>query len=140
MGDNDPAGDLCKIFRLPVYCNEIGKKRNPSIEHCRAGVSWQCLTIAIMYCISKPYRLKVSFGKDLWALKEGEFKMATGTVKWFNEKKGYGFIKQDEGPDVFVHHSGINMSGFKTLREGEQVSFDIEEGQKGPSAKNVTVV
>jgi len=66
--------------------------------------------------------------------------MATGIVKWFSEKKGYGFIEQEGGPDVFVHHSGINMSGFKTLREGERVAFEIEEGQKGPAAVNVTVV
>ena len=67
--------------------------------------------------------------------------MANGTVKWFNEKKGYGFIEQEEGgSDVFVHHSGINAAGFKTLREGERVSFDIEPGQKGPRAVNVTVV
>ena len=66
--------------------------------------------------------------------------MATGIVKWFNEKKGYGFIEQEDGPDVFVHHSGINAEGFKNLNEGEQVSFDIEQGQKGPAAVNVTVV
>jgi CspA family cold shock protein len=66
--------------------------------------------------------------------------MANGTVKWFNEKKGYGFIEQEDGPDVFVHHSGINSSGFRTLNEGDQVSFDIEQGQKGPSAVNVTVL
>ena len=66
--------------------------------------------------------------------------MAKGIVKWFNEKKGYGFIEQEDGPDVFVHHSGINAAGFKTLNEGEQVRFDIEQGQKGPAAVNVTVV
>jgi CspA family cold shock protein len=66
--------------------------------------------------------------------------MANGTVKWFNESKGYGFIEQENGPDVFVHHSGINGNGFKSLREGENVTFDVEEGQKGPAAVNVTVV
>jgi CspA family cold shock protein len=66
--------------------------------------------------------------------------MANGIVKWFNERKGYGFIEQDEGPDVFVHHSGINATGFKSLNEGDRVSFDIEEGQKGPRAVNVTVI
>ena len=66
--------------------------------------------------------------------------MANGTVKWFNEKKGYGFIEQEDGPDVFVHHTGINSSGFRTLNEGDQVTFDIEQGQKGPAAVNVVVV
>jgi CspA family cold shock protein len=66
--------------------------------------------------------------------------MANGIVKWFNEKKGYGFIEQEEGPDVFVHHSGINAEGFKNLNEGEQVRFDNEQGQKGPATVNVTVV
>ena len=54
--------------------------------------------------------------------------MANGIVKWFNERKGYGFIEQDEGPDVFVHHSGINAPGFKSLNEGDRVTFEIEEG------------
>ncbi|MFZ7126226.1 MAG: cold-shock protein [Desulfobacterales bacterium] len=66
--------------------------------------------------------------------------MATGVVKWFNDQKGYGFIEQENGPDVFVHHSGINASGFRTLNEGDRVSFDIEQGPKGPAAVNVTVV
>ena len=66
--------------------------------------------------------------------------MANGSVKWFNDRKGYGFIEQEDGPDVFVHHSGINGNGFKSLREGDQVTFDIEQGKKGPSAVNVTTV
>ena len=66
--------------------------------------------------------------------------MANGTVKWFNDQKGFGFIEQEDGADVFVHHSAINAAGFKTLNEGDRVTFDIEQGQKGPAAANVTVV
>lgn len=66
--------------------------------------------------------------------------MAEGIVKWFNEKKGYGFIEQEDGNDVFVHHSGINATGFRTLHEGDRVSFDVEDGAKGPAAVNVTVL
>jgi cold shock protein len=63
--------------------------------------------------------------------------MSEGTVKWFNNTKGYGFIQQDGGNDVFVHHSAIQGEGFKTLDEGDRVSFDVVEGTKGPSAENV---
>ena len=63
--------------------------------------------------------------------------MSEGTVKWFNESKGFGFLSNSEGGDVFVHFSAIQASGFKTLNEGQQVSFDIEQGKKGPSAVNV---
>ena len=66
--------------------------------------------------------------------------MTNGIVKWFNSSKGYGFIEQEDGPDVFVHHSVINTTGFKTLDEGDSVTFDVEQGQKGPAAANVTVV
>jgi CspA family cold shock protein len=62
----------------------------------------------------------------------------TGKVKWFNEKKGFGFLEQPNGPDVFVHFSAIAGSGFKTLTEGQAVTFDVTEGAKGPQASNVT--
>ena len=63
-----------------------------------------------------------------------------GTVKWFNAKKGYGFISDAEGNDVFVHYSGLNMEGFKSLEEGAAVEFEVTDGAKGPQAVNVTVV
>ena len=64
--------------------------------------------------------------------------LSEGTVKWFSEKKGYGFIEQENGQDLFVHYSSIESSGFKTLTEGDRVSFDIEESDRGPVAKNVS--
>ncbi len=63
--------------------------------------------------------------------------MANGIVKWFNDKKGFGFIEQEDGPDVFVHHSAIDSKGFRSLNEGDRVTFDIEQGKKGPAAINV---
>ncbi len=66
--------------------------------------------------------------------------MAQGTVKWFNNKKGYGFINEEEGRDIFVHFSSIHMEGYKSLNEGEQVEFEIEESDRGPEAKNVKKV
>ena len=64
--------------------------------------------------------------------------MAEGVVKWFSEKKGFGFIEQESGEDLFVHHSAINMPGFKTLEEGDKVRFEVEESDRGLKAKNVT--
>jgi CspA family cold shock protein len=64
--------------------------------------------------------------------------MANGIVKWFNDSKGFGFIEQEDGKDVFVHHSAINGSGFKSLSEGDRVTFDVVQGAKGPAAANVS--
>ena len=64
----------------------------------------------------------------------------TGVVKWFNETKGFGFIQQEQGDDVFVHHSSITGTGFKTLAEGQKVSFKVTQGQKGPQAEDVTAI
>jgi cold shock protein len=71
--------------------------------------------------------------------KEADF-MVKGVVKWFNDKKGFGFIEQEGGGDVFVHHTAINMQGFKTLSEGDRVAFEVEDNHRGPSARNVTKV
>ena len=64
--------------------------------------------------------------------------MAKGTVKWFNNQKGYGFICNEEGNDIFVHYTGLNMEGFKTVSEGDEVEYEVIEGEKGPQAINVT--
>ena len=71
--------------------------------------------------------------------KEGLF-VPEGKVKWFNEKKGFGFIEQDGGKDLFVHHTAITGEGFKTLSEGQKVRFEVEETSKGPKAKNVQII
>lgn len=63
-----------------------------------------------------------------------------GTVKWFNSEKGYGFIEREDGPDVFVHYTAIQSEGFRTLQEGQQVEFTVEQGPKGPQATNVTAI
>jgi cold shock protein len=77
--------------------------------------------------------------QEIFRRKEGVI-MANGVVKWFNNQKGYGFIEQEDGTDVFVHHTGINATGFKSLNEGDRVSFDVEQGKKGLAAINVRVI
>jgi CspA family cold shock protein len=84
---------------------------------------------------------KLSRGVRKLFLPKEDYKMAvTGKVKWFNEKKGYGFITQENGVDVFVHHTSIKGKGFKVLYEGQKVSFDVKEDAKGVKADNVTVL
>jgi CspA family cold shock protein len=77
-------------------------------------------------------------GPDSSRDQEKEVEMATGTVKWFNDSKGFGFITPDDGgKDLFAHHSNIQMGGYKSLKEGQKVSFDVTQGQKGPAAANI---
>jgi CspA family cold shock protein len=83
-------------------------------------------------CIDEPL---FSCSKDYKKIRRKE--MASGTVKWFSDSKGFGFIEQADGPDVFVHFSAIKGEGFKTLNEGQSVSFDVTDGPKGPQASNV---
>ncbi len=74
------------------------------------------------------------------AAERRDIAVAEGAVKWFNEKKGYGFIQQDNGQDLFVHYTAIQGDGFKTLAEGQRVRFEVEETAKGPKAKNVQII
>lgn len=86
----------------------------------------------------KWWYLKDRISKRYSDLCFGRFTNMTGTVKWFNAKKGFGFISSDEGNDVFVHFSALNMEGFKVLDEGDKVEFEVVDGEKGPQAANVT--
>jgi cold shock protein len=90
---------------------------------------------ALLYRFSLPVRRPEFCDREF--LRKEVFAMAEGTVKWFNDQKGFGFIEQDEGSDIFVHHSSIDMSGFKSLAEGDRVSFNVGKGKKGPAAENV---
>ena len=85
------------------------------------------------------FRLQIltAVGKNKLTSKGEQYSMEKGTVKWFNDKKGFGFITPESGPDVFVHHSAIQSEGFKTLAEGDKVEFEIVNGAKGPGAANV---
>jgi cold shock protein len=88
---------------------------------------------------SRPWRPRRRIDDfDVKLIRRTEVSKIQGKVKWFNNTKGYGFIGQDSGPDVFVHYSAIQMDGFKTLQEGEAVEFEVVQGQKGPQADKVT--
>jgi len=86
------------------------------------------------------YDREIVRGGSLSTPGQEDHAMASGTVKWFNEQKGFGFITQDNGPDVFVHYSAIEETGFKSLNEGDQVQFEVVPGPKGPQAKSVKKV
>jgi CspA family cold shock protein len=102
-----------------------------SIKNIRGADSTGLNGCAVFYVV----RRQEQGGRSKQQQKESE--MAEGSVKWFNDSKGFGFIQQENGPDVFVHFSAITMDGFKTLQEGDRVTFDIVDGQKGPQAANV---
>ena len=96
-------------------------------------------------------RRRISVGASAWRAQKAAFlfgglrfnileevdALGNGTVKWFNDKKGFGFIQQENGPDIFVHYSSITSTGFKSLAQGDRVTFEVEDGSRGPVAKNV---
>ena len=90
-------------------------------------------------CLCKDFFKGVTIWRQI-QLKKEDCAMPTGKVKWFNDSKGYGFIEQESGDDLFVHHSAILGEGFKTLKEGQEVEFDIEQDTKGAKAVNVVPV
>src|SRR3954469_16883859 len=120
------------------------RRRSRAAEFRRAGLLWPAQG-GTFGAVSgpNPEQVRLRFRDPRGhrrGLREGKVEgMATGTVKWFNDEKGYGFITADEGdPELFVHHRGVNVSGFKTLQENSKVSYDEEAGDKGPKAVNVT--
>jgi CspA family cold shock protein len=105
-------------------------------------VLWQSLVIRIGFTPKKIYSNALP-GSTINILMKGDTSMAeqeTGTVKWFNASKGYGFIERDEGGDVFVHFSAILGDGYRSLNEGQRVEFKVVDGQKGPQAQDVVVI
>jgi CspA family cold shock protein len=102
---------------------------------CVNGQTWVFKSVGLSRIF--PFARVAAWGLEKKLIEEVKA-VPEGTVKWFSEKKGYGFIEQDEGGDIFVHHSAIDMPGFKILYEGDRVSFDVGEGTKGPAAQNVT--
>ena len=110
--------------------------RNPPIDKAGKSGHSNLRSLAVMFLpwrgdYIQPRNCRPSFFKE-------DRELSEGIVKWFNEKKGFGFIEKEEGGDVFVHYSSINASGFKTLAEGERVTFEIKQDTRGPSATNVT--
>ncbi len=84
--------------------------------------------------------LRFKWGNPKYVINKGVSQMAKGKVKWFNDQKGYGFISQDGGADVFVHFSAVQQEGFKSLKEGQDVEFEVTDGPKGPQASNVKII
>src|SRR4051812_11601334 len=130
----------------PAVCIHFGRggpggKGLAAVFAATRGASWQVFRARTRYARGVRAAVGAQFLRRQHEHNGGKSNMPTGTVKWFNDDKGFGFITPDEGgKDLFVHHTGISGDGFKSLQEGAKVEFDAESGDKGPKAVNVTPV
>ena len=121
--------EAIESYKRYEFIEKGGWDKMPGQKEASSGVSNACVA-----GLDSSYQ---EIGRNNRRVNKGELKMSEGKVKWFNDSKGFGFIEQEGGKDLFVHHSAIQGEGFKSLAEGDRVSFDVTQGAKGPAAGNV---